>query len=198
MAVRQGGRTYHASMRERPPHYTFVAILLHWCLALLLIGQILLGFAMDRAGLPDTAAFSVFQIHRALGVVILMLVALRVIWRLGHKPPPHLLGTSIWQARLADAVHGALYGLQLLAPVSGWALVSCATLELPLSIFGWFDWPLLPLAHTDRNEAVLRNVHHAIVWGFAALILLHGLAALYHLIRRDGVVRRILCFRSDL
>lgn len=176
-----------------PGRYTSVAIVLHWCLALVLIAQIGLGFAMDRAGLPDTLAFTVFQIHRALGVLILLLVMMRIGWRFTHRPPAFPVVGNAFAMRLAHGVHGLLYGLQVLAPLSGWALASASTLEIPLSFFGWFDWPLLPIAPTDNHEALFRSLHHIIVWSFAGLIVLHSAAAVYHaLVRHDGVLRRML------
>lgn len=186
-------RSKRPSPATGPRHYTAVAIVLHWSLALVLIAQIVLGLAMDRAGLPDVLAFSVFQIHRALGVLILFLVVMRIIWRVAHRPPAFPVARGVFETRLADGVHGLLYVLQVLAPLSGWALASASTLEIPLSFFGWFDWPLLPIAPTDSHEAMLRSLHHAVVWGFVGLIVLHSVAALYHaLVIRDGVIRRML------
>lgn len=175
------------------PRYTRMASLLHWLIAALILTQIGLGLVMDHATLDDMVAFSLFQTHRALGILTLVLVVLRVIWRLCHKPPALPVSVSPPLRHIASVTHFLLYCGQLLSPLSGWALASASTLALPLSLFGLFDWPLLPLSADGRLEAPLRLVHHWAGWGLAAFVALHIAAAFWHgAIRRDGLVWRMV------
>lgn len=179
--------------RITTPRYTRVACLLHWLIAALILIQIGLGLVMDHATLDDMVAFSLFQTHRALGIVTLVLVVLRVIWRLGHKSPALSVFVASPLRHVASITHFLLYLGQLLSPLSGWALASASSLALPLSLFGLFDWPLLPLSSDGRFEAPLRLVHHWAGWGLAALVALHIAGAFWHgAIRRDGLVWRIV------
>ncbi|WP_336945741.1 cytochrome b [Asaia sp. HN010] len=175
------------------PRYTRMASLLHWLIAALILTQIGLGLVMDHATLDDMVAFSLFQTHRALGIVALVLIAFRLFWRLGHKPPVLPASVAPMVRKLAASTHFLLYVGQMVSPLSGWALASASSLALPLSLFGLFDWPLLPFPADGRFEAPLREVHHWAGWMLAALIAGHIAAALWHgLIRKDGVFTQIL------
>ncbi|NVN02325.1 MULTISPECIES: cytochrome b [Asaia] len=175
--------------------YTRVASLLHWLIAALVLVQIGLGLTMDHVTLDDMVTFSLFQTHRALGMITLVLVVLRVVWRLRHKPPVLPASETALMRHIASMTHALLYAGQVLSPLSGWALASASSLALPLSMFGLFDWPLLPLSADGRFEDPLRLVHHWAGWGFAALIALHIGAALWHgVVMRDGLVWRIIPF----
>ncbi|WP_147093933.1 cytochrome b [Swaminathania salitolerans] len=184
--------------------YSAVAIGLHWAIAALVGTQIVIGLAMVHLALPGELSFSVFLTHRALGVTILALVACRIAWRLTHRPPA--LPSSCFHAgpvpsllpRLASGTHGGLYVCQILSPLTGWALASIDDPDMPIGVFGLFDWPLLPLSGAIRFEPVLGVVHRWSGWMFAALIVLHAGAALWHgLVRRDGVMRRMM-FAGDV
>lgn len=147
-------------MKTDDTRYTRVACLLHWLIAALILTQITLGLVMDHLTFDDMLAFSLFQTHRALGIVTLVLVLLRVIWRFGHNPPalPNALPPKV--QKLAKSAHSLLYVGQLISPLSGWALASASSLALPLSLFGLFDWPLLPFPSDGSLEAPFRAVHH--------------------------------------
>ncbi|WP_025886113.1 cytochrome b [Asaia prunellae] len=180
-------------MKQEGTHYTLAASLLHWSIAALILTQIGLGLVMDHLTFDDMLAFSLFQTHRALGIATLLLVALRVIWRLGHKPPalPKTLAPSA--RKLASSTHFLLYVGQILSPLSGWALASASSLALPLSLFGFFDWPLFPFPSDGRFEEPLRTLHHWAGWILAGIIAGHIAAALWHgLVRKDGVFSQIL------
>lgn len=180
-------------MKTDDTRYTRVACLLHWLIAALILTQITLGLVMDHLTLDDMLAFSLFQTHRALGIVTLVLVLLRVIWRFGHKPPalPNTLPPNV--QKLAKSAHSLLYVGQLISPLSGWALASASSLALPLTLFGLFDWPLLPFPSDGSFEAPFRAVHHWAGWFLAALVAGHVGAALWHgLFRKDGVFTQIV------
>ncbi|MFD9899243.1 cytochrome b [Mesorhizobium sp. NPDC059025] len=179
-------------IRNTHTRYGWIAILLHWLIAPLLIGQIVLGLAMVRVASQRTA-FELIQLHKSLGFLLLGLVVLRVGWRLANAAPRLPAGTGRLERRAAPAAHVALYALQLLLPLTGWALVSASVLEIPSMPFDLFVMPNLPVAVSDRGEAWWRAAHAYLAYVAIALVAVHVLAALRHHFRLgDNVLARMI------
>ena len=165
--------------------YTWPAILLHWAQAVVVIWLLWLGWTM--VDLPKGAERSAaYGLHKSLGLLTLMLVAGRLLWRAKH-PAPAALATGK-EARLATAVHHLLYVFLVFAPLAGF-LASSFT-PYPLKFFGLgipkFGWP------DEGLNATFKLLHVIFVWGGAALIGLHVIGAIKHLVLRDGTVSRML------
>ncbi|MBO9576077.1 MAG: cytochrome b [Sphingobium sp.] len=170
----------------RQARYTVVARWLHWIIALLVLWQAYSGVGHEF--MPRDQSRAVMGIHVSVGITTLALSVLRWIWRLMHKPPPLPLMPE-WQVRLAHTVHWTIYALLILLPLTGWIFVSGA--PFPMSWFGMFDWPKLPVG---KDVADIAHGGH-IVMGLlmVALVLLHVGAALYHQFgRKDGLIWRML------
>jgi len=176
--------------------YHLVAIILHWVIALGILALIVLGLAMTHLGLAPMAKFQLYQLHKSIGITVLLAVLLRVFWRLTHRPPP-LPAMPPLEKAVAEGTHGVLYLLMLIIPLSGWALVSVSPFNLPTVLYGLVPWPHLPvfpdLANKAQVEAVVRFIHGKLAWALAAIIALHAGAALrHHFVLRDGILRRML------
>ena len=182
-------------MRER---YSTVAILLHWLIAVMIIGMVVMGIYMT--GLPDarmSEKFELYQLHKSFGITVLLLSLIRLGWRLTHRAPPlpaEMPGWEQWAARLT---HVAFYLLMIGIPLSGWAMVSASPWNLPTVLFGTIDWPHLPyfstVADKPATEGMLKDLHEALAFGTVALLLLHVAAALkHHFIEGDDVLARML------
>jgi cytochrome b561 len=170
------------------PRYDPIAIALHWLLAALIIGTLAMGLYMT--GLPfSPARLKLYNWHKWAGIVILVLSAARLLWRLRHRPPPALVMPA-WQRRAAQATHAALYALFFALPLAGWAYSSAA--GFPVVLFGVL--PLPDFVAPDRALADgLKALHHALAYAMGALIALHALAALKHqFIDHDGLLRRMM------
>ena len=165
--------------------YSTGAIVLHWLLALALAFQIALGFAMPHAG-PHS--FVPMQLHKSVGIAILLLTLVRLGWRLAHRPPGAVEGG--WAAVAARLVHWAFYAVLVLGPLTGWIIVSTAPLHVPTMLFGLVPWPHLPLP-PSLNEPTA-EVHEALGWIALALFGLHVAGALRHqFLLRDPVIGRM-------
>ncbi|HLZ66323.1 MAG TPA: cytochrome b [Aliidongia sp.] len=181
-----------------PTRYGTVSIALHWVIALGILALIVLGLAMTHLGLAPMMKFQLYQLHKSIGVTVLLAVLLRILWRVTHRPPP-LPAMPPLERAAAEGTHRLLYLLMLAIPLTGWALVSVSPFNLPTVLYGLVPWPHLPpfpdLANKAQVEAVVRFIHAKLAWGFAALIALHAGAALrHHFVLRDGVLHRILPF----
>ena len=167
--------------------YSAVAIAFHWTIALLVIVNLIVGIGHDA--LPALRAW--MPGHKAIGITVLALTVLRVAWRLAHRPPPLPAITPRWERGVAHATHWALYLLLLLMPLSGWAMVSGPEGRRPLTWFGAFDLPYLPVSGTTAGAG--HEAHALLGWVMLALVVLHVAAALrHHLILRDSLLLRIL------
>lgn len=164
--------------------YTLPAILLHWAMAVLLLGLFWLGWTM--VDLPKGEGRSAaYGLHKSLGLLALLLGVARLAWRLRHPAPePAGSGPTV---PLARAVHLGLYLFFLLAPLAGW-LASAFT---PYAVrFFAFELPRLAAPDPGLN-ALFKAMHLALVWTGATLIALHIAGALYHVFRGDGAWRRM-------
>ncbi len=172
--------------------YTRTASVLHWLLAAALLGNFVLGVYMHELPLSMTR-LRLYNWHKWAGIVILAASLVRLLWRLGHRPPADL-PMPRWQARVAHFVHLALYGLFFAVPLSGWAYSSAA--GFPVVVFGLL--PLPDFVPVDRALAeALKGLHKLCTLSLAALVLLHVAAALKHqFVDRDGLLQRMRPGRS--
>lgn len=166
--------------------YSSVAIAFHWTIALLVIANLVIGIGHE--GIP--ALRNLMGAHKAIGITVLALTAARVAWRLAHRPPPLPASTPDWQRGTAHLTHWALYALMIAMPLTGWAMVSAPDATRPLSWFGLFNVPLLPLSAGAADAG--HSAHGVLGWLMLALVVLHVGAALYHhFVRRDYVLARM-------
>ncbi|MEO0061996.1 MAG: hypothetical protein RLZZ08_556 [Pseudomonadota bacterium] len=164
--------------------YSGGAIVLHWLLALTLAFQLALGFSMPH----DASGFALIQLHKSVGIAVLLLTLVRIGWRIGHPAPPATEGGL--GGFVAKAVHLLLYVFMLGGPLTGWALVSTAKVAIPTVLFGVVPWPHLPLAHAFNEP--LEEMHELLGWLGLALVVLHILGALRHqFLIRDNLMRRM-------
>jgi cytochrome b561 len=175
-----------------PVRYSFIARLLHWVLALALVGMFAVGLYM--ADLPfSPERLKLYNWHKWAGVVVLTLSLLRLLWRVAHRPPelPALIELAMpnWQRRAHHATHAALYVLFFAVPLLGWAYSSAA--GFPIVVFGLWQLPdFVPISESLADT--LKLLHKFSAFGLAALVLLHVAGALKHqLIDRDGLLYRM-------
>lgn len=170
--------------------YSRIAIFLHWTIAALLAFQISVGSALENLG---ARGFALFQLHKSIGISILLLTLVRIVVRYGKPRPPSV--ERGWQGALAKAVHAGLYIFMLGAPMTGWALVSTARVKVPTLIFGVVPLPHLPLPMSAHELA--EGGHSLLAWTGILLFLLHVAGALrHHLLLRDGLLWRMMPARS--
>ena len=185
--------SYSHSVSNPAQRYTLTAVALHWVLALALGGIFILGVYM--ADLPFSPwRLKLYNWHKWAGVTILVLSALRLVWRITHRPPalPAAMEAAMpaWQRTAHHATHHALYALFFVVPLVGWAYSSAA--GFPIVLFGVL--PLPDFVPVDKALAALIKPWHEITaFALAGLVVLHVAAALKHqLIDRDGLLTRML------
>jgi cytochrome b561 len=167
--------------------YTVPAIALHWLLAALIVGSFCVGWTMSGMSFSPLR-LKLFNWHKWAGIVILALSALRLLWRLTHRPPADL-PMPAWQRRAAHAAHGLLYTLFFAVPLAGWTYSSAA--GFPVVVFGVLPLPdFVPVSRP--LAAALKQLHAVLAWSLGAVVLLHVAGALKHqFIDRDGLLQRM-------
>jgi cytochrome b561 len=167
--------------------YSGVAISLHWLMALLILCNFCLGLYMADLGMTPTR-MRLFNYHKWTGATILAIAAVRLLWRLTHRPPADLPAPQ-WQLKAAHVVHWGLYALFFAVPLVGWAYSSAS--GYPVVVYGVI--PLPDFVPKDKALAeVLKACHETLAWLLMSLVVLHVGAAMKHtFIDRDGLLRRM-------
>ena len=165
--------------------YSGIAIVLHWVMAALMLANIVLIWLVDE--LPDERVRLAIDTHKSIGITVLGLFVLRVLWRLGHRPPV-LDGLAPWEQWAAKLGHIGLYALLLALPLSGWlhdsAWKDAAT--HPMSLFGMVPWPRIGFitgmepGMKQQLHGLFGEVHEWLANVFYVLFALHVLGALKH------------------
>lgn len=172
-----------------PPsdRYTRPAMLLHWVLAIAIVVSFGVGLQMVDMKM-SVLRLQLFNWHKWAGICILALSALRLLWRLTHRPPagPPM---PVWQRGAAHATHALLYALFFATPLMGWAYSSAA--GFPVVLFGM--WPLPDLVTPSKELAeAIKPWHGWLAKTMAALVMVHVAGVLKHqFVDRDGLVRRM-------
>jgi cytochrome b561 len=183
-------------MKDR---YSAVAITLHWLIAVLLITNI--GVAWYFNTLTGSAKIEPVQLHKSIGVTVLLLSLVRLGWRLTVPPPKLPDYVTGWEKALAQVVHVLFYVVMIGMPLSGWAMSSASPLIkiYPITLFHLAPWPtityLASLPHNQMKQAheVFETIHGLLGKLAYGLIVLHVAGALKHqFISQDDVVARMI------
>ena len=175
-------------IKNTSTHFGVVTIFIHWIMAVLMIGMLTLGIYMTR--MPISAQkLQYYGWHKEFGMLILMLVVVRLIWRLRNMIPT-LANLPQWEKFAARFVHWLFYGFMFAMPITGWLLTSAA--GLPVSFFGLFVVPTLVVPN-EAHRILFAEIHGWIAYGLIATLCLHIAGALKHfLINKDKILQRML------
>jgi cytochrome b561 len=148
--------------------YGIVTRVLHWLVALLIIALVPLGWWMVGLSYYDAWYHDALELHKALGMIALMLGTVKTCWYLGNARVAFADGLKAWERATARAVHWTFLVAMVLIPATGY-LISTSAGD-GISMFGWFDVPAA-----------------------VALACVHAGAALKHqFVDRDGTLRKML------
>lgn len=189
--------------------YNKVSIILHWVIGLALLMMFALGYWMSDLSkeLPKTATMDLFNfglyaitlpepitprafyfnLHKSIGVTLLVLIGFRLFWRLKHAAPAFPSTMQKWEKQLAEGVHKLLYLLMMVLPVTG-------VLMAAYSKYGilWFGVPLVAGLDNAGLRDVFKESHEVIATLLLVLIGLHVAAAIKHkLVDNDNIMKRM-------
>lgn len=169
--------------------YSKTAMLLHWSLAFALAFQIGLGWQFDSLQRGPNL-FELYQLHKSVGILILVLSLARLVIRMAYSRPKPL-ADAIWSRWAAKLVHGGFYLVLIGGPLTGWLLVSSAKIAVPTVLFGILPLPHLPVDSAAHGAA--EALHTQLASLAIALLLLHVVGALRHqFFKGDDILQRML------
>lgn len=178
------------SARNSEVTYGWVAILLHWVVAVAIVGLFVLGFWMVDLSYYDPWYRQGPDIHRSVGIVLFLVMVFRIGWRVVNPAPRPLANHRRWEILAAHAAHFLLYLLIFVAMASGY-LISTAD-GSSIHVFGVFEVPSVT-GQIKGMEDTAGLVHYWSTWALVALAGIHALGALkHHLIDRDKTLRRMI------
>lgn len=176
-------------LRNDRYRYGAVAQLFHWLTVVLITALLIIAFYMTDLPLGPEK-LRIYNLHKSVGVTVLLLTILRVMWRQFSPAPPLPTAIPSWERTAARAHHFLLYGVLFAQPMIG--ILHSWSANFPVVIYGLFALPNL----TGQNEALqkpLQIVHAWLGWTFLVLVLVHVAAALrHHFVLKDSILRRIL------
>lgn len=160
----------------------------HMIMAFLMIGLVAVGFSLGEKLVPADMRSSVIMLHKSTGIVVLLLVLLRILWRF-QQQTPNLDHIPAWQRMAARMNINFLYLAMVAFPLSGIGMSLWS--GRPISFYNLFTIPIIVEKNTDIAQ-ILYNTHRTFGYLILISLALHILAALYHhFIIKDHVLRRM-------
>jgi cytochrome b561 len=166
--------------------YNSVARTFHAAIAVM----VLFNLASGIGGEAIEDVWNPIPVHKATGIMILLLSLARLGWRFTWTMPdwPDTMGSL--QRLTAKITHGVLYALMLVVPLTGWIMSSAG--KYPISIYGLFEWPKLAVTKGSALADIAHESHEVLGFLMAGLVILHiGAALHHHFVIKDNVLRRM-------
>jgi cytochrome b561 len=175
-------------MRQLKAKYALEIRMLHWLMAIAIVGMLTVGFIAAGMAKNEPARHLYLGLHKSFGITLFALAALRVILRLFARAPSLPDAIPSMQRAIAHAAHFTFYGLMLLMPISGY--VMSISMGQPVR---WFSLAVPRILVEDRSRGLVAgNVHAVAAYALIALLLLHiGAVAWHYFVDRVNLLRRI-------
>ncbi len=196
-------------MANSTSRYTKTAVILHWLIAICIFGMFALGWYMSDLPkeAPKQIAYDLFDwgiytwqlaeeasprtfyfnLHKSLGVTIFALIAIRILWRITHRPPALLSSYKAWERKLATGTHHFLYLLMIALPVSGVIMATYSKYGIK-----WFGVPFIKGLDNNPMRELFKEVHEIVGVIILVMVILHIAGALKHkFIDKDDTLKRM-------
>ena len=181
-------------MKNTISHYGWVTILLHWLVALVVIGLFGLGYWMVDLGYYDPWNKKGPDLHKSIGITLFFLMVLRVFWKKSQIKTQPLINHSNTEKKLGHFVHSFLYAALFVLMLSGY-LISTAD-GRAIEVFQMISIMSFGQLFTDQED-ISGMVHKYLSYVLIFTVFLHALAALkHHFIDKDKTLLRMLGYRA--
>ena len=173
-----------------PARYSRLNQALHWFTAACMFAVLPLAWVMVNAKEGTPLSSALFNWHKTLGAIVLLVTAYRLVWRFFDPPPAYPPAVAAWDRLLAHAVYWLFFAVMIIMPVTGF--LGSAYGGHALKLFNWIPTPQ-PVAPDKGLGQLFIGLHVAGQWAVYALIVLHVAGVVFHAIwGRDGVLGRML------
>ena len=169
-----------------PNKYNKTAVFLHWSIAILMIGNCLLGLLFQF--ISDENIRLAIDTHKSFGITVLGLVVLRVLWRMSHPAPALPSSHARVEVLGAKLGHAALYVLMIALPLSGWMHDSAwkDAAAHPMNLFWSIPWPRISMianieaVRKEHLHDLFGQIHNISSYVLYGILALHIAGALKH------------------
>lgn len=169
--------------------YGLISIVIHWVSAVLILGLFGLGIYMTGLSYYDDWYHKGPELHISLGLIVLLIMLTRVIWRIINPTPVNLSEKRI-QNLAAKLVKLGLYTFIFIVLVSGYLITTAE--GQPASMFNLIKFPVLTKL-SSQNVDIAGALHEYLAWGIVILVVLHTVGAFFHhFVIRDRTLVRII------
>lgn len=181
---------------EETKGYSQTARFLHWFMAIIIIAVWAIGFYSANLRGDEVRGGTPLYIHKAIASTVILLVVIRLVYRLTHRYPALPDDTNPLIARAAHVAHLLLYLVAMLAvPISGWYWSSVA--GHPIPFLGLFDLPALAEKNLDLYDTAMWT-HRLLAWSAGLIIALHIAAVIkHHFFDKDDILNRMTTGRTN-
>lgn len=180
-------------MKDTEQKFSKTTIILHWLVALAMISLIAVGTYMEQ-----TETYALYPIHKSFGILIIIAVLLRVVWRMLNGWPKPVGEVKKVEQLAAKVVHWVLIIGTVLFPISGMMMSGAG--GRGLYVFGVellakntdpVTGKVAPLNETLAGLGY--EMHGILMWVMIAAIALHIIGAYkHHLVYKDNTLKRML------
>ena len=170
-------------MKDRLTRFTAPQRFLHWFMAICVLSMLFIGIGMVSVVTPKY--LTLIQIHKVLGIAILVLALVRLTLRILDGAPALPPDLPAVEKLMADFSQYILYALMIGMPLIGWGMLSASS--HPVILFGGVHLPaILPV--NPSLYTLLMRAHYCLALAFFALIALHFAAMIFHkIVMNDGL-----------
>jgi cytochrome b561 len=176
-------------LKDSSAGYGLISIAIHWLSAVLILFLFGLGIYMTGLGYYDDWYHKGPALHISLGLIVLLLMLIRIIWRILNPTPVELSAQKL-QRGAAKLVKLGLYGAIFIVLISGYLITTAE--GKPASLFDWIYIPSLTTLGPNQVD-LAGEIHEYLAWGIIALVVLHVAGALlHHFVMRDRTLVRML------
>ena len=172
--------------------YSLSSRILHWSMAAIILTLLGLGIFMTEFLSKEAPnRMMVYDLHKSLGVLVLILIFLRIVNRLIHKAPPLPQTFPKWEKILAHLGHSGLYFLMILTPLSGYLMSN--SFGYPVKFFG-LEMPFLVEKDFEIGK-IFSETHELSSYTLLGLVALHIIAAFKHRFEKNpehDVLKRMI------
>ena len=166
--------------------YSFTSKALHWIMSVMIIIMLCIGYTLDS--IKDNKFFWI-NLHKSVGLLILILLLIRIIVRLSSKYPTLPKNTPAIIVTVSKLNIGGLYLLMLIMPISG--LLTSIFYGYNVSFFGLFEIASFGKYYSAANTTNL--IHQISSYCLVILICVHICGGLmHHFIFKDNVLKRMI------
>ena len=174
--------------------YGKIQIIFHWLSAIIVFGLFGLGLWMMDLNYYSEWYRTAPDLHKSIGLTLLILTICRVIWKLVN-PSPKALSTNKIENKIAKVAHLALYLLMFAIMISGY-LISTAD-GRGIDWFWLFEVPSMG-EFIPQQEEVAGDIHEILAYSLIGLVVFHAIAALkHHFINKDKTLVRMVSFKTQ-